>query len=142
MWSIWYSVKGLHHKYLNMGVFATVLQSLYTSLDKSVNTGIWRHQKWNALYICCSFNGNLKRDRWPAADRLYGTIPQVVDSGGSIQFCWNYLVLIVSLMGNGKSGVPLCNFHVSMQLFIAGIICCKSRRTQRSTGPNLTVFKQ
>jgi len=44
MWSIWYSVKGLHHKYLNMGVFAMVLQSLYTSLNKSVNTGMWHHQ--------------------------------------------------------------------------------------------------
>lgn len=36
MWSICYSVKGLHHKCLNMGVFAMLLQSLYTSLGKSV----------------------------------------------------------------------------------------------------------
>ena len=36
----------------------------------------------------------------------------VVDSGGSTQFCWNYLVLIVRLVGNGKSVVPLCNFRV------------------------------
>ena len=93
------------------------------------------------LHIFCSFNGNLKRDRWPVADRLHGTIPPVVDSGGSIQFCWHYLVLIVTLMGNGKSVVPLCNFRVSMQLIITGIICCISRRTQRSTGPNLTGFK-
>ena len=36
----WYSVKGLRLKYLNMGVFAMVLQSLHTSFDKSVNTGV------------------------------------------------------------------------------------------------------